>query len=208
VSDCGAYLYTASREWRNKFRSTAFHNVVQIDGEEINRLISPDHLWQLRDDARPRDVDWQFGESADYFRGTHTGYERLDPPLLVTREVMLVKGGPDILIRDSIDGGESHELVWRFHLDPAVVPDVDGDAVRLRRADREAWLQIAGGAPGLAVTLEDGWISPSYGVRTKTLVVVLSARCPVPVQTTFRIGLERLAAPLLEVMRNELCANY
>ena len=69
VSDCGAYLYTASREWRNRFRSTAFHNVVQVDGEELNRLISPDHLWQLRDDARPLDVVWQWGDRADYFRG-------------------------------------------------------------------------------------------------------------------------------------------
>jgi hypothetical protein len=47
VTDCGAFLYTASREWRNRFRSTAFHNTVQIDGEELNRFISPDALWQL-----------------------------------------------------------------------------------------------------------------------------------------------------------------
>ena len=63
VTDCGAYLYTASREWRNRFRSTAFHNVVQVDGEELNRLISPDHLWQLRDDARPLNVAWRVGRS-------------------------------------------------------------------------------------------------------------------------------------------------
>ena len=71
VTDCGAYLYTASREWRNRFRSTAFHNVVQVDGEELNRLISPDHLWQLRDDARPRGCRVAMGsERADYFRGS------------------------------------------------------------------------------------------------------------------------------------------
>ena len=55
ITDCGAYLYTASREWRNRFRSTAFHNVVQIDDTELNRFLSPDNLWQLRDDARHDD---------------------------------------------------------------------------------------------------------------------------------------------------------
>ena len=78
VTDCGAYLYTASREWRNRFRSTAFHNVVQVDDEELNRFLVPDNLWQLQDDARPRDVVWQPGESVDYFRGSHSGYLRLD----------------------------------------------------------------------------------------------------------------------------------
>ena len=48
VTDCGAYLYTASREWRNRFRSTAFHNVVQVDDEELNRFLVPDNLWQLQ----------------------------------------------------------------------------------------------------------------------------------------------------------------
>src|SRR5205085_6199685 len=53
ITDCGAYLYTASREWRNRFRSTSFHNTVQIDGEEVNRFIGPDALWQLQYDAVP-----------------------------------------------------------------------------------------------------------------------------------------------------------
>ena len=143
VSDCGAYLYTASREWRNLFRSTAFHNVVQIDGEELNRLVSPEHLWHLRDDARPQNVVWHWGAGADYFHGSHNGYGRLEPPVLVTREVLLVKEGPDVLVRDSVEGRGSRELVWRFHLDPALDPVVDGTDVRLRAAGREAWLQLA-----------------------------------------------------------------
>jgi len=53
VTDCGAYLYTASREWRNRFRSTAFHNTVQVGDEELNRFLGPDALWQLHYDAVP-----------------------------------------------------------------------------------------------------------------------------------------------------------
>jgi hypothetical protein len=198
VSDCGAYLYTASREWRNRFRSTAFHNVVQVDGEELNRLISPDHLWQLRDDARPLHVAWRWADRADYFRGAHNGYARLHPPVQITREVLLVKDGPDVLVRDSLDGGGVRDLVWRFHLDSALVADVNGSDVRLMAGEREFWLQPIESAPGAVTTLEDGWISPSYGVRTQARVVVIGARTPLPVQATYRFGARRLAAAALQ----------
>ena len=62
VTDCGAYLYTASREWRNLFRSTAFHNTVQVDDEELNRFVGPDALWQLHYDAKPVDAVMRVGE--------------------------------------------------------------------------------------------------------------------------------------------------
>jgi Heparinase II/III-like protein len=207
VSDCGSYLYTASREWRNRFRSTSFHNVVQVDGEELNRLISPDHLWQLRDDARPQDVVWEWGEHADYFRGAHNGYARLDPPVLVTREVLLMKAGPDVLVRDSIDGQGSRELVWRFHLDPALDADIDGSDVRLRAAGRDAWLQRVDAATGSTVAIETGWVSRSYGVRVHTRVVVITTRASLPVLATYRIGLVRLAPTRLQTLASSLPAK-
>jgi hypothetical protein len=194
VCDCGAYLYTASRDWRNRFRSTAFHNVVQVDGEELNRMISPDHLWQLRDDARPRDVAWQWTDGADYFRGGHDGYARLDPPVGVTREVLLVKDGPDVVVRDSIDGRGVHELVWRFHLSPSVAAEIDGADIRLRVGERDAWLQLASDASALKMTIEEGWVSPSYGVRTAIGVVTLRGRVALPQVVSFRFGL--VAVPL------------
>src|SRR4029079_8371887 len=75
VTDCGAYLYTASREWRNLFRSTAFHNAVQVDDEEVNRFISPDALWQLQYDAHPVDVLLTRRPRVDLFCGSPHGAE-------------------------------------------------------------------------------------------------------------------------------------
>ena len=197
ITDCGAYVYTASRDWRNRFRSTAFHNVVQLDSEELSRTISPDHLWQLRDDARPQRVAWKWDQRSDYFRGGHDAYARLDPPVQVTREVLLVKDGPDVVIRDSIDGRGSHSLVWRFHLDPSLEAVVDRGSVRLAGRHRDAWLQIVDPAPKFEVTIEDGWVSPSYGVREASKVIMMTVRADLPVVATFRFGLVALAPAAL-----------
>src|SRR5207248_9247348 len=121
---------------RNRFRSTEFPKAGQVDDEEINRRISPDRLWQSCDDARPRDVAWRFDAHADYFCGSHDGYGRLTPPVIVTREVLLVKEMGDVIVRDKVEERESvqereafsraRRITSRFHLDPAVTPTVCG----------------------------------------------------------------------------------
>ena len=204
VTDCGTYLYTASREWRNRFRSTEFHNVVQVDGEEVNRFFSPDRLWHLRDDARPVDVTFRAGDDVDYFQGAHTGYRRLTPPLTVRREIALIKSGPDVLIRDVVDGSGTRELVWRFHLDPAVRAEAVGGDVRLSVSGRDAWFQPVLLPPDTVMTIEDGWSSVSYGVRAAIRIVVLRVRRAVPQSATFRFGLARLPADRLHALAGVL----
>lgn len=207
VTDCGAYLYTASPSWRNRFRSTAFHNVVQVDGEELNRFLIPDNLWQLQDDARPRDVVWRRAAGVDYFRGSHSGYLRLTPPVVVTREIALVKIGPDVVVRDLVEGAGSRELTWRFHLAPSVGAEIRGGDVRLTAAGHEAWLQFASPIDGLAMTIENGWASPSYGVRTKIRVVVLRGRVALPQVVSCRFGLVRMPLASLESQVSSLNSN-
>jgi hypothetical protein len=198
VTDCGAYLYTASRESRNAFRSTAYHNVVQVDGEELNRLISPDHLWQLRDDARPYDVSWAWGELQDCFRGGHTGFARLDPPVLVTREVFLNRESPEVFVRDAVQGGGRPELVWRFHFDPHVDVAIDGRDVKLSHAGRESWLQIVDAPDDLTLLVDSGWVSPSYGVKTPIHVLIMRSRAGLPVTASVRFGLVRYTQAQLQ----------
>lgn len=190
VTDCGAYLYTASREWRNRFRSTAFHSTVQVDGEEVNRFIGPNALWQLHNDATPEDVSFHREPGRDRFRGSHAGYRRLPSPVKVTREVVLAAGRPVVAMADTLEGAGSHLIEWRFPLDPEVVAEIDGHDVRFRHGARERWLLPAAPLPG-AWSLEAGWVSPSYGVRRETQVLTLRARLQLPRQMTYLFTIDR-----------------
>jgi hypothetical protein len=193
VTDCGAYLYTASREWRNAFRSTAFHNTVEVDGEELNRFVGPDALWQLQNDARPIDARLTAGPRVDRFRGSHGGYQRLSSPVVHTRECAMDREAPRVLVRDVLEGSGEHTLVWRFHLDPAVALECAGPDVRLSRGDRFVWLMPDEYASALAFAIEDGWVSPSYGVRQPSKVLVWSARTSVPITVSYLFAESQLA---------------
>ena len=205
VTDCGAYLYTASREWRNAFRSTAFHNAVQVDEEEVNRFIGPDALWQLHNDAHPIDASLSSGTRVDRFRGTHDGYSRLAAPVVHTRECMLDRERPRVLVRDTLAGAGTHTLTWRFHLDPAVTPERHGADVRLAHGDREVWLLSD---DGVSFEMQDGWVSPSYGVRVPTKVLVWQTRASVPLTMSFLFADSRLDAGERTRVMESLCDSF
>ena len=194
VTDCGAYLYTASREWRNRFRSTAFHNTLQVDDEELNRFVGPDALWQLRYDAKPLDAALHVGDRVDCFRGAHSGYARLAARVSHTRECVVDKWLPRMLLRDVVDGDGDHILVWRFHLDPAVTPEVDGRDARLSRGGKIVWLLPDATAARFPLSLEPGWVSPSYGVKVPTTVLVWRATAHLPLDTSFLFAESRLTS--------------
>jgi uncharacterized heparinase superfamily protein len=194
VTDCGAYLYTASRDWRNRFRSTAFHSTVQIDGEELNRFAHPDLLWRLHYDAIPRSVVWRPGPDWDYLRAGHHGYERLAEPVTHVREFLAHRRAPVVLLRDRLVGQGVHRYVWRFHLDPAVHPTLDADRVRLAAGDRCLWLACLEAPPGLRLTLDPGWVSPSYGVRVPTRVVRAEVTRAAPVGAVWALASEPVDA--------------
>ena len=183
VSDSGSYVYTASREMRNRFRATAAHNSVQVDGAELNRFISPDDLWRLRYDARPIDVAWSPADDEhpwDYFRGGHTGYDREPHRVRHVREIALDHRQPVLIVRDRLTGSGVHEFVWRFHFAAGVTAAIAGGGVTLHACGREFGLAVAG-VPSASLRLEADWISPSYGVKVESTTAVISCKSAAPV---------------------------
>ena len=192
VTDCGAYLYTASREWRNRFRSTAFHNTLAVDDEELNRFVSPDQLWRLQYDAVPEAAELHSGDHVDRFRGAHCGYRRLPSPVTHRREFFLSRNEPRLLIADHVVASDEHRYVWRFHLDPSVVATRRDADVHLTDGRREAWLLNDDVASTFTLAFEDGWVSPSYGVRHPTTVLTWRTSTSGPFIASFLFAESRL----------------
>jgi len=191
VTDCGAFVYTASREWRNRFRSTAFHNTIQVDDEEVNRFVEPNALWQLVDDAKPAEVRWVFGPSGDFWQGSHTGYQRLPQPSTPSRAIWMDAERPLAAFRDGVAGIGRRRVTERWHLDPECQVAIhDGDC-RITSAAKEIWMLPAEPAAAM-FTLEDGWVSKSYGVKTPSKVIVFDHDAELPFSLSYIFADARL----------------
>lgn len=164
VSDCGAYLYTASYTERNNFRSTAYHNTPKIDGEEANRFISPDMLWYLHYDAIPQKRLWQDTPEVGRFVGSHSGYTRLAQPVTPVRKFALDKRLHAVAIQDCFEGNGTHEIEIPIHLAPGVtVEGTSSDALYLVGGGRKFRVLVES-VEEWKFELTAGRVSESYGV--------------------------------------------
>jgi len=173
IVDPGAYVYTASYQWRNRFRSTAFHNTPVVDNEEQNRLVAPGYLWSLHDDARPTIEQWRSDPSRDVLTASHTGYQRLSNPVTVARTVILDKNAHRLLVRDVFRGTGEHSLNVPYHLARLAVAMALSNVIRLEAYGSSFELHWQPGGSWRA-SIVDGWISPSYGVKRPVPVVELT----------------------------------
>jgi heparinase II/III-like protein len=139
VVDPGTFTYTPDPIERNRFRSTAFHATLRVGRAEQNELRTDD-LFSIADRARAEALSWD----AASFEGRHHGF----PGATHTRRLELAERG--LRIRDTVTSSESQELEWTFPLAPGA----------------EDRVEIS--AEGLEFRPEDGWYSPSYGVREPT----------------------------------------
>jgi hypothetical protein len=160
VVDPGSYVYTSDPAARNRFRSTAYHNTLMIDGVEQNE-VNPEWLFRMFEKAQAEHL--QFTADAQvHYRGRHTGYSRLPSPVTHERSFALDRATGRLEITDHLSGRARHRLAWHFHFAPGVTATLEGGTCVLQSAAAVVHLRFPA---DLRATLADAWYSPSYGVR-------------------------------------------
>lgn len=173
ISDCGSFLYTADYIERNNFRGTAYHNSPMVNGEEINRFITPKYLWTLKNDAKPVLRKWISNKNMDVFVGAHTGYLRLEQEVLPIRTVVFDKITNNILLADTFEIKKNSGITivnpLHFWYDVQIV-DLQANLMKLNNGGRI--VNIYWDGPGWEVMVKDARISPSYGVVYESKKIV------------------------------------
>jgi hypothetical protein len=188
VLDPGTYAYSGSREWRNRFRSTASHNTVMVDDAEQTRLLDDPNIFPTERDRSVRFTlrRWQVGEDLDCFDAEHTGYTRLAEPVIHRRQVWFDKGQGVWAIRDFLVGEGIHTVRGFLHLAPLTATLESEAPWVVRVADAASGLVIAWSPePGLSVTVGEGRLSQRYGVAQVAPVVTYQKRGALPMVIIF-----------------------
>jgi heparinase II/III-like protein len=179
--DPGTYVYTASRPWRDFFRSTRAHNTLVVDGQD---QANPVDFFKWR--AAP-EVRLEHSASTgllDYAVGVHSGYMRLLQPVEHRRRIIFVK--PEYwIISDELAGQGTHHLEFFFHFAPGVTIEQDDEGwLALKDGGRFRLVPAAPGVSFRVVAGEEspfqGWYSGDYGHREPAPALVGSIYATMP----------------------------
>ena len=161
VIDPGSYVYTADPAERTRFRSTAFHSTLELDGVEQNP-ISSTRLFSIEDRRHAEALQWGTTDDAATFVGRHRGYETLAQPALYTRRLEARDGV--LVVTDIVTSSGVHRACWTFPLAPCEVVVTQ----RMARATFESGDVVEIVSSDVDFELVGGWFSPSYGRRYRT----------------------------------------
>jgi len=186
LRDPGTFVYTGSAHWRNRFRSSAYHNTVRIDGEDISQ-INPSQLFLLGPNVRPRVNHWESNDERDVLDAEHHGYERLASSVTHRRVVTFDKRDGNWIIEDSFTGEGRHQFEFFFNFDAGLEVTLDDDKHGIAR-DKDTSLTIV---PAMKQTLdariEPRWVSPAYGTRLNSSAIIYSLTSEIPLNVMFHL---------------------
>jgi len=189
LCDPGTGCYTRDVATRNRFRSTAAHNTLIIEGAEQNRIRpGPLGLFILGNEAAVSPIQEARDGRGWFLRASHSGYTSLG--VTHTRTIRVVNEERALVIEDELEGKGEHDFELNFQLAPnrkaEVATDKDGVLCRIL-GEPQVQLMIAG-PTDLQGSIQPSLASTTYGVTVPTMRVRVSGRAVVPARITSLIS--------------------
>jgi len=132
--DPGSYVYSADIAMRNLFRSTQYHNTLQVGEYQINPF-DPQILFRMEEHAKPRVLEWQSTDLYDLFSGRHRGFCQGQTHVIHQRNILFNKTADYWLILDRVTGRSQQGVVepvyLRFHLSLEAIIEEDSPLIEV-----------------------------------------------------------------------------
>jgi hypothetical protein len=173
--DCGTGCYTRNANTRNRFRSTAAHNTILVDGQEQNRFsTSEDAVFIINNDAHVTSIDVKEADGFLSVSASHDGYARRG---VTHKRSVELRPSAILTIDDYLAGAGNHTFEMRFHLHSRWHIEVlqgKGKEIKCRLKDDVSTLELTcEAAIDLEVSCTTGKVSPAYGLITNGKVIVV-----------------------------------
>ncbi len=189
LCDSGTGCYTREIATRNRFRSTAAHNTLMIDGTEQNRIYpGPLGLFTLGNEATVSPIEEGRETQGHFLRASHKGYRSLG--VTHTRTIRAVDDERAFIIEDELEGHGVHDFELNLQLAPdrnAQLASAENGILWRILGDPQVQLAITGPA-GLQGAIQPSLVSSTYGVTVPAVKVRIWGRAAVPVRITTRIS--------------------
>ncbi len=201
LSDPGTFEYGGSGEGRRWFRSTPAHNTLSVDGFDQAEPNGP-FAWSALPHTKVE--RWHVAHNFDVFHASHTGYERLNPPVTHERWIVNFKT-IGWLVRDVALGSGSHTLDLAWHQAPNLSQLPEKNLVAANGMDlsfipcrQTQWPQEV---------MNENW-SPAYGLKVPSKTIHQRFTGPLPAESaTFLQTVDRNLRPDESALQSEHLAE-
>ncbi len=176
IVDPGRYTYDESGpvNWRVRFRSTAYHNTVLVDGRNQTRYEWRNNRFKISGPEPEREIKVFVHEPGlDYLYGVARSHEY---PVVHERKVLFINGEYWVIV-DILRATEPHEYDLLFHLSPLAQ-----DQVSVMVSDDTLSIhspQLILAQPLISDVrpfIQEGFVSTSYGEKQRAPIVRLTQR--------------------------------
>jgi Heparinase II/III N-terminus/Heparinase II/III-like protein len=176
IVDPGRFTYdeTGPVNWRVLFRSTAYHNTVLIDQQNQTRYLPGKRRYKIHG-LEPDHALKAFSSAPglDYLHGVARSHEY---PVVHERKVLFI-GGTYWVIVDLLRAQEPHRYDQLFHLTPAAQDRVSVTLSCDTLSIHSPQLLLAQPlVPVILSSIEEGFVSGSYGAKQPAPIVQLTQR--------------------------------